>query len=251
MRAACAYSTGVIALFALFFLVLSGCGTLQPAARPVVYDFGPGALQQAPANPLAPLSPLALTGVHAPSALDSTAVLYRLTYSDAQLLRPYAQARWSMSPSELLRQRLRELLGQRRAVLNPADGVLAAGPVLTLRIDLDEFSHIFESANSSGGLVRLRATLGRSGVNGSSHEKLVAQRSFVVQHPSTSQDAAGGVRALTAAADSAIQQIDQWLQQVPLAAPSGPESGTAWSARPTSLPPTGPRGSDPSNGSSH
>jgi cholesterol transport system auxiliary component len=197
----------------LFFLVLSGCGALQPAARPVVYDFGPGALQQAPASRIGPLSPVALTGVHAASALDSTAVLYRLTYSDAQQLRPYAQARWSMSPAELLRQRLREHLGQRRAVLNPADGVLAAGPVLTLRIELDEFSHLFESADSSVGLVRLRATLGQAGVNGGGREQLVAQRSFVVQRPSTSQDAAGGVRALTTAADAAIVELDAWLEQ--------------------------------------
>ena len=221
MRAVCAHSTGARALFALFFLVLSGCGALQPAARPVVYDFGPGALQQAPASRIAPLSPVALTGVHAVSALDSTAVLYRLTYSDAQQLRPYAQARWSMAPAELLRQRLREHLGQRRAVLNPADGVLAAGPVLSLRIELDEFSHIFESANSSAGLVRLRATLGQAGVNGGGREKLVAQRSFVVQRPSTSQDAAGGVRALSAAAEAAIQEIDAWLQQTQLAQPVG------------------------------
>ena len=220
MRASCAYSTGARALFALFFLVLSGCGALQPAARPVVYDFGPGALQQAPASRITPLSPVALTGVHAASALDSTAVLYRLTYSDAQQLRPYAQARWSMSPAELLRQRLREHLGQRRTVLNPADGVLAAGPVLTLRIELDEFSHIFDSANSSAGLVRLRATLGQAGVIGGGREQLVAQRSFVVQRPSTSQDAAGGVQALTAAAEAAIQEIDDWLQQTQLSLPS-------------------------------
>jgi len=223
IRAACAYSMGARALFALFFLVLSGCGSLQPAARPVVYDFGPGAMQSAPASRIAPLPPVALSGVHAASALDSTAVLYRLIYSDVQQLRPYAQARWSMAPAELLRQRLREYLGQRRAVLNPADGVLAAGPLLTLRIELDEFSHIFESANSSAGLVRLRATLGQAGVtggvNGGGQETFVAQRSFIVQRPSTSQDAAGGARALSAAADAAILEIDVWLQQTQLALP--------------------------------
>jgi cholesterol transport system auxiliary component len=69
-------------------------------------------------------------------------------------------------------------------------------------------------------LVRLRATLGQAGVNGGGREKLVAQRSFVVQRPSTSQDASGGVRALTAAAEAAIQEIDDWLQQTQLSLPS-------------------------------
>jgi len=37
----------------------------------------------------------------------------------------------------------------------------------------------------------------------------------VVQRPATSADAAGGVRALTAATDAAIEELDQWLQQAP------------------------------------
>lgn len=165
---------------------------------------------------MALLPPLALAGVQAAGALDSTAVLYRLAYSDAQQLRPYAQARWSMPPAELLRQRLREHLGQHRAVLNPADGVLAVGPVLTLRVELDEFSQLFDTATHSVGLLRLRATLGQPGAGG---EKLVAQRSFVLQRASASPDAAGGVRALTAAADAAMEEIEQWVQQTANAAP--------------------------------
>jgi cholesterol transport system auxiliary component len=149
--------------------------------------------------------------VQAASALDSTAVLYRLAYSDAQQLRPYTQARWSMPPAELLRQRMREQLGQRRAVFHAFDGLLVATSGLTLRLELDEFSQLFESTDRSVGLIRMRATLGE--VHAGSKERLVAQRSFVVQRPSTSADAAGGVRAMTAATDAAIEEIDQWVQQ--------------------------------------
>ncbi|MDP3654907.1 MAG: ABC-type transport auxiliary lipoprotein family protein [Rhodoferax sp.] len=216
--AAYAYSSGARGLICLALLGLSACSSLQPPPRPLVYDFGPGATTPQPANRMAPLPPLALAGVQATGALDSTAVLYRLAYSDAQQLRPYAQARWSMPPAELLRQRLREHLGQHRAVLNPADGVLAVGPVLTLRVDLDEFSQLFATDQQSTGLLRLRATLGQPGARG---EKLVAQRSFVVQRASASPDAAGGVRALTEAADAAIEDIEQWVQQTAQAAPGG------------------------------
>jgi cholesterol transport system auxiliary component len=41
----------------------------------------------------------------------------------------------------------------------------------------------------------------------------VAQRSFVVQRDSVTADAAGGVRALTGATDTAIAELDQWLRQ--------------------------------------
>jgi cholesterol transport system auxiliary component len=201
------------ALFGLLVLMLSACGSLQPAVRPAVYDFGPGPLAQAATPRMAPLPALALADVQAARALDGTAVLFRLAYSDAQQLRPYAQARWSMPAAELLRQRLREHLGQRRAVLNPADGLGSAEPVRTLRLELDEFSQLFERSDKSVGLLRLRATLSQPGSAGG--ETLLAQRSFVVQRASPSQDAAGGVRALTAAADAVIEEIDQWTAQIP------------------------------------
>ena len=60
------------------------------------------------------------------------------------------------------------------------------------------------------GFIRLRATLIEQTTSG---EKLVAQRSIAVQRPAPSADAQGGVRALTAATDAAIEEIDVWLQQ--------------------------------------
>jgi cholesterol transport system auxiliary component len=157
------------------------------------------------------LPTLVLADVESTAALDSTAVMYRLDYSDAQQLRPYAQARWSMAPAQLVRQRLREHLGQRRAVLQAAQGLVAVKPTMTLLLELDEFSHWFETPERSSGLVRMRATIAQpeAGV-----ERLVAQRSFVVQRPASTADAAGGVRALTVATDALILEMEQWLQQI-------------------------------------
>ena len=217
--------------------VLAGCSALpDKPVRPTVYDFGPGAVAGQPANrpaPLPALATLALDEVQASAALDSTAVLYRLAYADAQALKPYAQARWSMSPAQLLRQRLREHLGLRRAVLNPGEGnasgaagatspnsittpattpaTTSATPPVLLRVELEEFSQLFESPTASTGLLRLRATALLASPQG---ERLLGQRSFIVQRPAPSADAAGGVRALTAATDAVVQEIDQWLQQL-------------------------------------
>ena len=203
---------GAGCLFALVMLGLPGCGVLQTPARAVVYDFGPGAVVSPAASAGTPLPVLVLADVESPAALDTTAVLYRLNYSDAQQLRPYAQARWSMPPAQLVRQRMRETLGQQRAVLPQADGVAPRAAALTLRVALEEFSQLFEAADRSTGLVRVRATLSQGGAG---RDQLVAQRSFVVQRDSTSADAAGGVRALTAATDAVIADIDQWVRQVP------------------------------------
>jgi cholesterol transport system auxiliary component len=206
-----AHSTRAGVLFCLAVLGLTACAGLQPPSRPVVYDFGPGLVAGADGERLAQLPPLVLAEVESTVALDSTALWYRLAYSDAQQLRAYSLARWSMTPAQLVRQRLREQIGQRRTVLQAALGIGPSASAMTLHIELDEFSQLFDSPQRSAGLVRMRATLGK--ISGGI-ERLVAQRNFAVQRPSSSADAGGGVHALSLATDAAIQEIDTWLQQV-------------------------------------
>lgn len=198
-------------------LAVGGCSSLpDKPTRPTMYDFGPGALSVRPDAREAPLPPLAIDDIGTSGgALDNMAVLYRLGYADAQQLRPYSQARWSMPPAQLIRQRLREQLSQRRAVFNAGESAAlnrtqnAVLPRL-LRLHLEEFSHLFTAPDASVGLIRLRATLVEVTPAG---EKLVAQRHVIVQRPAPSADATGGVRALTAATDAAIEELEQWLQQ--------------------------------------
>lgn len=223
--AACAHFNPARGLFGLIFsaFVLAGCSALpDKPLRASLYDFGPGnlitqpATPQATANALPALAALALDDITTSGgALDNQAVLYRLTYLDVQQLRPYSQARWAMPPAQLVRQRFREQLGQRRAIVD-ARGSLAlnrsqsAALPLLLRLDLEEFSHVFATPESSVGLIRMRATLIEQAASG---EKLLAQRSVVVQRPALTADAPGGVRALTAATDAAIEEIEAWLQK--------------------------------------
>lgn len=197
--------------------LLAGCSALpDKPTRPVTYDFGPGVIVPQPANRMAPLAPLALADIEAPSALDGTAMYFRLGYADAQQLRPYGLARWSMSPSQLVMQQMRETLGQRRALLaageGPAVNRLLGKLPNVLRVELEEFSQLFQSPTASTGLVRLRATLVDVTPAG---EKLIAQRSVVVQKPAPTADAAGGAKALADATAGAVEEISQWLQQQP------------------------------------
>lgn len=199
----------VIAVSALV-LVLAGCSVIDKPVRAAVYDFGPGPLAAAAAGPSG-LPALTLAEVDAGAALDSTAVLYRLAYANAQQLLPYAQARWSMAPAELLRQRLRERIGQQRTVLGPDDANPGAELARwVLRVELEEFSQLFSAPAQSTGLVRLRATLLQSSASG---DRLVGQRMVVAQRPASSADAPGGVRALGDATDAAVDELLQWLSQ--------------------------------------
>ena len=121
-------------------------------------------------------------------------------------------------PAQLLQQRLREQLGQRRPVLTADQGAAQArNPAANgqlpwvLTVELEEFSQIFSSPTASAGIVRVRATvvdLGRTG------QQLRGQRVFIVQQPARTADAAGGVAALTSAATQVASDVEQWLQQL-------------------------------------
>ena len=207
-------------IFVVLALVLAGCSALpSPPSRPVQYDLGPSPVADAPAERLAPLPPLALADLDAPGLPDgSNAVLYRLAYADAQQLRPYSLARWSQPPAQLVQQRLREQLGQRRAILKAEDAAAQARDIAQggrlptlLRVELEEFSHIFSSATESAGVVRLRATLfdvTRAG------EALRGHQVFTVRAAARSADAAGGVAALADASNQAALQVAQWVEQL-------------------------------------
>jgi cholesterol transport system auxiliary component len=205
------------ALPALLALVLlAGCKALpDKPMRQTMYDFGPVAPTQAlAAPPSAPAhSALVLPEVEVSGILETPALLYRLGYDDPHQLRPYAFARWSAPPGQLLRQRLRDVLGRDRAVLDSTAGAAIARrgtPPPVLRVELEEFSQTFDAPADSKGVLRVRCTLLENTAGG---ERLVAQRSFEVQRPAPSADATGGVRALTAATDAAAQEIALWLQQ--------------------------------------
>ena len=198
-------------------LLLVGCSALpDKPVRASQYDFGPGIVTAPTVEQRAPLPALAIDDISASgSALDSQAVMYRLAYQNAQELHPYTLSRWTAPPAQLVRQRLREQLGQSRPIFEARGGLAlersqtAVRPLL-LRLDLEEFSQVFTSPQVSAGLIRLRATLIEQANTG---EKLVAQRSIVVQRPAPSADAQGGVIALTAATDAAIEEIEAWLQK--------------------------------------
>jgi len=212
------HSLAALAGIVGFALLAAGCGMLpDKPARSTLYDFGPGLATTAPAAApgAAALPTLSLAEFESNSRIDGTQILYRLGYADANELRPYGQSRWSQAPAQLLRQRLRDTLAERRTVLGPEESATIArskGEVPdTLRISLDEFSHYFDSASSSVGLVRLRATLIRGTTGG---DRVLGQRIFTVRRPAPSADAPGGVKALAAASDAAVAEVVQWVDQL-------------------------------------
>jgi cholesterol transport system auxiliary component len=148
-----------------------------------------------------------LAEVSAPARLDSPGIVYRLAYDDANQVRAYAQSQWVAPPASLLSQRLRERLsltlsaGIARTDQSPASDYL-------LRVELEEFSQVFDTPTRSHAVLQACATL----IDLRRHE-LVAQHVFEVQRPALSPNALGAAHGLRDAVDQFIAELLHWMDQ--------------------------------------
>lgn len=192
-----------ICLMTIIAASISACSGGAPLQHQQ-YDFGPLMTTSAAATVPSDALRLSLADINVPAALDSNAMLYRLQYDNAQQLKPYAQARWSMPPAQLLAQRLKLQIGQRGGLLVSSTDGVANLPVLHL--ELNEFSQVFTAADKSYALINVTAIVLH-------RHQLVAQRQFAFHVNATSADAAGGAKAMQEAVDQMIAELQHWLIQ--------------------------------------
>jgi cholesterol transport system auxiliary component len=205
---------------------LAGCASKGP--QPTSYDFGPMGAPLAPASlasapagtdgmsgtngagdspgPATGLPALVVSDVSGPASLDTQRMFYRLMYADARQSRPYAYNNWSVTPLQLLSQRLKARIAQSGVkVVSTTD---AAGGLPLLRLEADEFSQNFDTATQSSASITLRASVFRN-------HKLVDQRTFSRTARAPSADAAGGASALAESTDGIAADILAWLATMP------------------------------------
>ena len=181
----------VLAVLVTAVVIVAGCG-VGPKPKEVVgaYDFG----LPAAARPVA-LKSLNHAIVAAPNWMDSTSLHYRLAYANAARPAAYAQTRWVSTPAHLVEARLKE-----RAV---AGGVLLGGAGTSLRIEIDEFSQVFDAEKSSRAVVRARASLAGA-------REVTAQKAFLIEMPAATPDGPGGATALGQAANALVDDVLAW-----------------------------------------
>ncbi|MEI7430791.1 MAG: hypothetical protein WCL27_10070, partial [Betaproteobacteria bacterium] len=152
----------LIILGVLTASLLAGCAS-APGSSVVVYDFGLPAARLPDEDRW---SRLALE-VKAPAWFDSLNVDYRLAYEDPLKQREYSGSRWAANPAVLIAQHLRQQLGT--ASLNSS---LTADCLL--RVELQEFSQVFDSPQQSRGLLQATVTLS------SAKRQWLAERQLIV-----------------------------------------------------------------------
>ena len=181
--------------------LLAGCASSKGPTGNTLYDFGPAANPPATTSN-ASVPAVVITDVTGNAAFDSERMFYRLNYADPLQARSYAHSRWNSTPLQLLTQRFKSRVAQAGVkVLSTTD---ASNGVPLLRIDLDDFTHSFDSTASSYGQVVVRASLFQG-------HTLVDQRTFRQKVRAPSADAPGGARALAQATDAVATDMIAWL----------------------------------------
>ncbi|SDI58742.1 ABC-type transport auxiliary lipoprotein family protein [Propionivibrio dicarboxylicus] len=177
-----------------WILLLSACAVgsrqLPPSA---VYDFGLAGAAGADGGAWVGIA----LEVRTPPWFDALSIDYRLNYDDPLRPREYADSRWAANPGGLIAQRLRQSLGF------PAAG---ATSVCLLRIDVQEFSHVFDAPTVSRGVLQGSMTL----VDGK--RRVVAERRLFVERAATRSDARGGVEALVRTVSGFQEELAAWSQ---------------------------------------
>ena len=181
--------------------LLAGCTSTAKNPGNSTYDFGPAPMP-AGVQAAAPMGVLVVTDVTGVAALENERMYYRLAYADPLRARTYSNSRWASTPLSMVTQRLKSRLSQAGVkVLTPTD---AAAGMPILRMEMDDFSHTFDSATQSYGQLTLRASLFQG-------HKLIDQRVFNQKTNAGSLDAAGGARALAESTDAAAANMLAWL----------------------------------------
>lgn len=176
-------------------LLLGACvGGVKNTSPMTVYDFGLPAKRLVTDGSWSGLA----VDVRSPSWFDSLNVDYRLAYEDPLKQREYASSRWAGAPGELLAQRLRQQLGAVSATANTAADCL-------LRVELQEFSQVFDAPQQSRAVVQGRVSLIDAG------RQIVAEQSVSIEKTANLPNAAGGVKALVEASNDLGLQLVDWM----------------------------------------
>lgn len=191
------------AVAVLLVMMLAAC-SLGPEKKDAATTYDLGAASASPTGQPRIRASLLVHAVAAPGWLESNAIVYRLNYQDAARQLNYANSRWAAPAAAMLTQQLRARLAAASdgGIVSIADGARAD---YALRVELEEFSQVFDTAQTSRAVIVARASI----VN-VARRTLYVQKTFTAEKPAASANAEGGVRALAGASSELVDAVVAW-----------------------------------------
>ena len=174
----------------LALALLGGCSGTANDAAPRTFDLG--------IAPPAAKFPALRVLARAFGPFDSVQMYYRLAWRNSSELADYTLSHWSAPPAELLRKQVLRGAGE------------GAGKC-TLEVEVQEFSQVFASKDSSEARIEVRVALS----NGPAR---IASRGIAVTEPGAGAEAASGAAAMARAAERLMHELAGWVSKQPACA---------------------------------
>jgi cholesterol transport system auxiliary component len=184
----------------LFFLLLASALAAclptftPPQVAPERFDLGAAPVFSPTEKPSASARSMAFQLFPVP-ALENNFMRYRLLYADPAKVQVYAYARWTNTPGEILRLFLQERLFWAED---------AKPDVCRLELELQRFEQIFTAPETSFGVLFAQARLRHPDMG------IQTERRIDLNIAAPTPDAAGGVKALTEAAERLAGELQRW-----------------------------------------
>jgi cholesterol transport system auxiliary component len=196
--------------------LLGGCGLKSPPLPPTaMYDFGsPESGMQQSESRIAHV--IVVQDPIAPLWLDSRDMHYRLAYDEPARLRRYASSRWAVSPVQLVGTLLRRRMGE-ATVHGGAIRDYGLESDYWVRVELEEFSQVFDTERTGRALVRMKVALNERRVR-----RLLAQRTFAAEAACPSPNSQGAVEGLRTASEQVVADVVDWVAMLTAGTPPAP-----------------------------
>lgn len=175
----------LITIGVLFIVSCGSIGKLKPA--PAIYDFG--------INQNLMTSDIAVLNMKASDALTTNRIRYRLNYQNPSQVFYYADSVWSATPENLIKQKLN------------IPQITTTQQSCGLNLEISAFDHVFMSETKSEGVVILKAQI-LAKIN----HMILAYHIVEGKQVAHSNDAQGGVAAISKASEYALQAAFDWAR---------------------------------------
>ena len=171
---------------------LAACvGTNKTRQNMVIYDFG---LSVSSVSDQQITAKIVLEAPVAAEPLNHNQIRYRLNYQNPSRVFFYTESRWAATPAELFSSKLSTMAKMAENPLN-----------CSLKLKIEAFDHVFQTATASNGVVQLSAQLVEK-----KSKKIVASQLIAERAVSASPNAQGGTAALHQASEIALTKAINW-----------------------------------------
>jgi len=169
----------------LALALLAGCAGNAADSAPRTFDLGIAA-------PAAKFPALRVSA-RGFSPFDGVQMYYRLAWRNPSELADYALSHWSAPPAELLR---------RQVLRSAGEGVGKC----TLEVEVQEFTQVFTSKESSEARIEARVSLSNGTVR-------IGSRGLSASEPDAGTEAASGAAAMARATERLMQELSGWVSK--------------------------------------